>query len=119
MDFDAVMRLQPFMDVEHYDVVLDALAAADDRPTRRKLLDFLAHATIDLGPLIVARLGDERWFVERNLLVLLERRGTLPEGFSPARWTMHRDVRVRREAIRLQLRVTSERAPGSPRRPRG
>ena len=109
VDFDAVVRLQPFMDVEHYGVLLDALAAADDRPTRRKLLDCLAHATIDLGPLIVARLGDERWFVDRNLLVLLERRGRLPEGFSPARWTLHPDVRVRREAIRLQLRVPSER----------
>jgi hypothetical protein len=109
VDFDAVARLQPFMAVEHYDALFDALAAADDRPTRRKLLDCLAHATLDLGPQIVARLGDERWFVERNLLVLLERRGRLPEGFSPARWTMHRDVRVRREAIRLQLCVPSER----------
>ena len=110
VDFDAVVRLQPFMEVEHYGVLLDALAGADDRPTRRKLLDFLAHATIDLGPLIVARLGDERWFVERNLLVLLERRGPLPDRFSPARWTLHPDVRVRREAIRLQLRVPSERS---------
>ena len=110
VDFDAVVRLQPFMEVEHYGVLLDALAEADDRPTRRKLLDCLAHATIDLGPLIVARLGDERWFVERNLLVLLERRGPLPERFSPARWTLHPDVRVRREAIRLQLRVPAERS---------
>ena len=109
VDFDAVVRLQPFMDVEHYGVLLDALAAADDRPTRRKLIDCLAHARVDLGPLIVARLGDERWFVERNLLVLLKHIGRLPEGFSPARWTLHPDVRVRREAIRLQLRVPSER----------
>ena len=110
VDFDAVVRLQPFMEVEHYGVLLDALAAADDRPTRRKLLDCLAHAPLDLGGLIVARLGDERWFVERNLLVLLERRGRLPERFSPTRWTLHPDVRVRREAIRLQLRVPSERS---------
>src|SRR4029077_17363952 len=57
VDFDAVVRLQPFMEVEHYGVLLDALAAANDRPTRRKLLDCLAHAPIDLGLLIVARLG--------------------------------------------------------------
>ena len=110
VDFDTVTRLQPFMAEEHYHVLFDALAAADDRTTRRKLLDCLVHAPIDLGPLIVARLGDERWFVERNLLVLLERRGRFPEGFSPAPWTTHRDVRVRREAIRLQLRVPNERS---------
>ena len=109
IDFDAVASLQPFMVEEHYHVLLDALATADDRTTRRKLLDCLAHAPTDLGPLILARLGDERWFVERNLLVLLERRGRFPEGFSPARWMTHPDVRVRREAVRLQLRVPAER----------
>jgi hypothetical protein len=109
VDFDTVARLQPFMTDEHYHVLFDALASANDRTTRRKLLDCLVQAPIDLGPLIVARLGDERWFIERNLLVLLERRGPLPEGFSPAPWTRHPDVRVRREAIRLQLRVPNER----------
>jgi hypothetical protein len=109
IDFEAVAHLQPFMAEEHYHVLFDALATTDDRTTRHRLLDCLAHAPIDLGPLILARLGDERWFVERNLLVLLERRGRLPEGFSPAPWTTHSDLRVRREAIRLQLRVPAER----------
>jgi len=109
IDFEAVARLQPFMAEAHYHLLFDALATHEDRPTRRKLLDCLAHAPIDLGPLILARLGDERWFVERNLLVLLERLRQLPDGFSPARWTVHPDVRVRRQAIELQLRVPAER----------
>ncbi len=106
---DILDRLQPLMLEDSWGVVLDALATADNRTTRRKLLDRLTQAPIDLGPIIVARLDDPRWFVQRNLLVLLERRGRIPKGFSLARWVSHPDVRVRREAIRLQLTLPDER----------
>lgn len=97
------------MTAESYDVLLDILATSDNRTIRRKLLERLAKAPVDLGPHIVARLEDPRWFVQRNMLVLLDRLGRVPDGLSLARWASHADVRVRHEAIRLQLKLPSER----------
>lgn len=109
VDFDSLDRLQPLMTAASYDVLLDMLATADNRTTRRKLLDRLTQAPVDLGPTIVARLEDPRWFVQRNMLVLLERFGRVPEGLSLTRWVSHPDIRVRQEAIRLQLALPAER----------
>lgn len=111
-DFDSLDRLLPWAAADGYEVLLEALATADDRATRRRLLDRLAAAPVDLGERIVARLGDERWFVQRNMLVLLGRMGRLPPGVSLRDLAQHPtvDIRVRHEAIRLQLTVPDERA---------
>jgi HEAT repeat protein len=73
------------------------------RATRRGLLDLLTQVDLDLSDIIAARLEDPRWYVQRNMLVLLKRRGEVPEGLSLTRWTSHPDGRVRVEAIRAQL----------------
>ena len=109
LDFDSLDRLLPFPSVDGYEVLLDALARSDSRAGRRKLLDRLSQAPLDLTALIVRRLEDDRWFIQRNMLVLLERTGRSPEGFSVKRWTAHPDVRVRHEAIRVQLTLPPER----------
>jgi hypothetical protein len=88
------------------------MGSSPNRAVRRRLLDRLAQTTVDIGPLVLARLEDERWFVQRNMLVLLERSARVPDGFSPARWTKHADARVRIEAIRLQLASPQERDTG-------
>ncbi len=44
--------------------------------TRRKLLDRLAGLPHDIEPSLEVRLDDERWYVQRNMLVLFERRHT-------------------------------------------
>jgi hypothetical protein len=109
IDFDSLDRLLPFMSSEGHGLLLDALAVSENRATRRKLLDRLSAAEFDIWPLIVARLEDERWFVQRNMLVLLTRAGRAPAGFSATRWMGHPDVRVRLEAIRFQLTLPAER----------
>ncbi len=80
--------------------LLTALAVEEDRNTRHRLLDLLAA----LGPVVArdaaALLADPRWFVVRNMLVLLRRvgdPGSLPEI---RRCAAHADLRVRLEAIR-------------------
>lgn len=108
LDIDTLDRLMPFMTPEGYEVLLDTLATTEHRASRRKLLERLAAATVDLWSLIMARLGDEHWYVQRNMLVLLQRLERVPEGFSPARWTAHPDARVRAEAIRVQLAMPGE-----------
>ena len=52
----------------------------------------------------VERLADSRWFVQRNMLALLHKLETMPEGFDPVVFFDHPDQRVRRESIPLALR---------------
>ena len=108
IDVASLDALLPFMWEEGYELLLDALALAENRATRRKLLDRLAGAAVDLRSSIAARLDDPRWYVQRNMLVLLTRLRRVPEGFSAIRWTTHEDARVRIEAVRLQLMLPHE-----------
>jgi hypothetical protein len=109
LDLESLDAVLPWISVDGYAVMIDALATSQNRTTRRRLLDRLAQATLDVVPVIVARLDDERWYVQRNLLMLLERLGRVPPGFSPARWTRHADARVRYQAIALALIIPHER----------
>jgi hypothetical protein len=110
LDSDALDQLFPQISLDGYAALLDALEASPIRSTRRKLLDRLGRTVLDVGPLIAARLDDERWYVVRNMLVLLQRLKHPPPGFSPAPWTQHMDARVRLEAIQLQLTMPAENA---------
>ncbi|MEO7795502.1 MAG: HEAT repeat domain-containing protein, partial [Thermoanaerobaculia bacterium] len=80
--------------------LLGALAETDNRSLRHLLLDLLAR----LGPAVVrdatSLLGDSRWYVVRNVLLLLRRVGD--PGSVPAvrKCADHPDLRVRLEAIR-------------------
>jgi len=80
--------------------LLGLLAESDDRQQRHRLLDLLAT----LGPLVVRDathlLSDSRWYVVRNVLLLLRSVGD--PGSVPAvrRCAEHPDLRVRLEAIR-------------------
>ena len=109
MDEASLDGLLPFMSAEGFQALLDVLASSENRATRRKLIDRLARAALDTGPYIAARLEDDRWYVLRNMLLLMERSGQIPEGFSATRWTTHQDARVRYEALRLQLTIARER----------
>ncbi len=80
--------------------LLGVLAETDNRRLRHLLLDLLAR----LGPAVVrdatALLTDSRWYVVRNMLLLLRRVGD--PGSVPAvrKCADHPDLRVRLEAIR-------------------
>jgi len=87
------------------DLVFKALAD----PTRRKLLDRLSRTSLPVIDLVAGRLNDGRWYVQRNMLLLLSRLGGVPEGFQVAPWVGHADPRVRVEALRLQLELPGQR----------
>jgi hypothetical protein len=80
------------------------LAASASRPVRRKIFDRL----VALGPRITPRameyLASDLWYVQRNMLALLQRFPVLPPGFSPMHHVRSDDVRVRREAVPLAFR---------------
>jgi hypothetical protein len=103
VDFMVVEALVARLGAGASDPLLDALAGAEDRSTRWNLLRILAEVGPPVAPAVAARLPGARWFVQRNLLLLLGKLGTWPDGFSPAPYISHGEPRVRREAYRLLL----------------
>ncbi len=112
VDLSGLDHLLPRLSVEAFEPLFEALCSSPSRTVRRRLLDSLSRTQVDIVPLVVARLNDDRWFVQRNMLMLLTRRGHLPATFSVVPWTQHPDTRVRSEAIRLQLSLPHERDLG-------
>jgi hypothetical protein len=109
-DFVTLDRVLPRLPVDAFTPLLDVLGASESRTTRRGLLDRLTRAPQELGRVIAARLaGDVPWYVARNLLLILAGLPTLPTGFSTTAFTAHEDARVRREALKVSLRVPAER----------
>lgn len=109
-DFATIDRILPRLALPAFDPMLDALGASESRTTRRGLLDRLTRAPRELGGVIATRLaGDIPWYVARNLLLILDGLPTLPDGFSATAFVAHPDVRVRREAVKLALKLPTER----------
>ena len=108
IDFTLVDQLVPRLKLAAADPLLDALEAFPSRAIRRKLLDLIVQLGPEAATVITARLPDERWFVVRNMLMLLADLGeqTLEIGTAYAR---HSDARVRREAIRILLGMPGKR----------
>jgi hypothetical protein len=89
--------------------LLDALEVAETRAARRALLDHLAALGSAIGPAVAARIPGAPWYVQRNMLSLLEAMHELPRGFSAVPYASHADPRVRRQAIRVLLEQETER----------
>ena len=111
-DFATLDRVLPRLHVDAFEPLLDVLGESESRTTRRGLLDRLTRAPRELGPVIATRLSrDIPWYVTRNLLLVLDGLPSLPMGFSTAAFTAHEDARVRREALKVSLKVPAEREP--------
>jgi hypothetical protein len=108
IDFALIDQLIPRLRLAATDPLLDALEASPSRAVRRKLLDLLVQIGREAATLIVARLPDERWFVVRNMLMLLADLGVQDVELATA-YARHGDPRVRREAIRILTAVASTR----------
>ncbi len=104
-DAALVERLLPRLGLDATDPLLDALAEADSRALRRRLLTWLTRLGPGIGSMVMARLDSPHWYVLRNMLVLLTGMDPWPSGFSPAAFLTHADARVRREALKLALRT--------------
>jgi HEAT repeat protein len=89
--------------------LLDALAGAETRARRRALLDHLGALGSAIGPAVAARLPGAPWYVQRNMLSLLEGMSELPEGFSAVPYASHSDARVRRQAVRVLFEQEAQR----------
>jgi HEAT repeat protein len=82
---------------------LFALAEESDQSRRRRLFDLLASVGPTIVPAAKELLSDARWFVVRNMILLLRKvadRSSVPELRGLAE---HPDLRVRLEAIKSLL----------------
>ncbi len=109
VDFQALFRVLSRVGRVGIEPVLDALQDAEDRTTRWKLFELLVQIGPEIGPIVVERLPEAQWFVQRNLLGLLGRLSEWPEDWSPILYANHEDVRVRREAVKLLLKMPGAR----------
>jgi hypothetical protein len=103
LDQDAIAILVKRIGTGATGSLLDRLTTADDRSTRAAVLKQLLALGPEVGRLAVARLADAPWYVQRNILLLIGRLGSWPEGFSPLSYAAHSDPRIRREAVKLLL----------------
>ena len=91
--------------------ILDAVVRIEDPKMRAHYYELLESLGEDVGADIAARLPVAPPQVQRELLALLGRSTTLPEGFSARPYLRHAEPLVRREAVRLLLRDPAAREP--------
>jgi hypothetical protein len=90
--------------------LLDGLAAAESRASRRGFLSLLVRMGPSVAPVVTGRLdATAPWYVTRNLLTLLDEIDETPPGALIAPLAAHADARVRWQAMKLQLKMPGER----------
>jgi hypothetical protein len=90
-------------------LLLDRLSESSSRATRMGAFRRLASRGLPVMAFAVERLREERWYVLRNMLALLNEIGSWPPGFSALQYARHQHATVRREALQLATRLSSER----------
>lgn len=83
--------------------LLVALSEESNRSRRRRLFDLLASLGPRIVPEVVPLLNDQRWYVVRNMLLLLRSVNDRTSLGEVRRVAQHTDLRVRMEAIKTLL----------------
>jgi hypothetical protein len=112
VDIEALERLTPEVGVMAAPFLLDALAEADERGLRRRLLALLTRFGNAVAPLAIQRFPGAPWYVQRNLLRLLQELPEPPAESIVGGFAEHPEARVRIEGLRLLLRHPAARARG-------
>jgi hypothetical protein len=91
---------------------LVALAEETDKSKRHRLLEVLVSLGPDIVPEATLLLADPRWYVVRNMVLILHRIGEPGSVDAVRACTEHPDLRVRLEAIKGLLKMDMETARG-------
>lgn len=108
INMPVVQRMVARMQLAAVDPLLDALETADDRLSP-VFVDMLAALGDEIGPFVLARMPSSRWAMQRLLLVVLGKLGSLPTGFGLREFIRHPDGAVRREALRMLMKLPETR----------
>lgn len=106
-DTEVVEKLLDRMGMSAAAPMLETLEVADSRTMRRRLLTRLGKLGPAIGPMLLERLPDSPWYVQRNLLALLGSLPEIPAEFDLTAYAENDDARVRREALKLMFRIGS------------
>ncbi len=109
VDMPLVARFVKRMGIDTAQTLLSAAAVFEDAKTRAQFYDLLQSLGDDVGATMAARIPDAPPVMQRELLALLGRLGALPSGFSARSYLESEEALVRREAVRLLLRNSTER----------
>jgi hypothetical protein len=108
-DFVVMERVVQHAGADAVGILLNALGAARERSTRRRLLDLLAQIGPAGEPELMSRLPDAPWFLARNILAVLAQLPTIT-NLDPVFAASHDpEPRVRLEAVKVLLRHPSTR----------
>ena len=86
-------------------LALDKMATSDSRAVRRALAILLVRAGEPAVPAIQGMMGDQRWFVIRNLAAILGDIGSSGALDGLQKCLRHGDIRVGKEAIRSLAKI--------------
>jgi hypothetical protein len=111
-DGDAIAILVARLGLKAVNSLLDHLGRTDERSTRASLMKQLLGLGSSMGEVAAARLPGAPWYLQRNILVLIGRLGSWPQGFSPFSYAVHADPRIRREGMKLLLESRAHNAEG-------
>ncbi|MGH7466839.1 MAG: hypothetical protein ACRENP_02530 [Longimicrobiales bacterium] len=111
VDFSALNLIFDRMDAAALaPLLMHVLKESESRSTRLGVFKRLASMELPVvEPLVVRGLADERWFVRRNMLALLNEMDAYSEAVAPAPLARQGDPRIRREALQLWMRSPHER----------
>ncbi|HUR83632.1 MAG TPA: hypothetical protein VM733_22940, partial [Thermoanaerobaculia bacterium] len=109
IDFSVLERIVRRKRLSAIEPILDVAERSKDPRQRDKLLELLMELGDEIGPSIAQRLEVTRSDFKRDLFMVLGKLKNLPEGFDPARFLLHTDAPVRREAVRLLLKFVETR----------
>ena len=97
---ESALRLLQALGPRATNSLIDLLAEEEDRNRRKLLIGLLTQVAADDPAQIVSRLGDDRWYVVRNLLTVLRETSTQTASEAVLAAVNHPDGRVRVEALR-------------------
>ena len=109
VDYVLAARLVKRMRMAAIMPLLDALESHEEGKARDRLMELLVSIGPDAGPYIATRMRTAPAPLQRDLLIALGRLDRLPPGMDPGPYLMHPEPMVRREAVRLFLRVPETR----------
>jgi hypothetical protein len=109
VDMSLVARFARRTGIAIAPMLLSAAAVFEDAKIRGQFYDVLQSLGDDVGTPVAERIADSPTVIQRELLALIGRLGTLPSDFSAINYLANEDPLVRREAVRLLFRNPAER----------